>query len=301
MFSLRFWGVRGSIPCPGKNTLIFGGNTSCLELRAGNKLIIVDMGTGIKPLGDYLLANDLKNGSLDIDIFISHTHWDHIMGFPMFAPIFNPAVNIRIWGPISFDNNSLASIVGEQLSYKYWPVRLSELVARVEFRELNEGRIDLGGGLKVSCKYLNHSIACMGYSFEYMDRKIVSAFDHEPFRNLFSSEMSHNEFSSMEGEAAASDENKKMFDFYKNADILVHDAQFLPGEFENRIGWGHSSYDYAINAALAEKVKNLIFFHHDPNRSDKELGMLEKNYRKKTRKFRDLKITMAREGLKIEV
>ena len=167
MFSVRFWGVRGSIPCPGRATVEFGGNTSCLEIRVDKRLVIVDLGTGVKPLGDRIVEEDLKNGPIDVDIFISHTHWDHIMGFPMFTPIFIPGTKLRIRGPVSFNDDTLASIIGDQLSYRYWPVRQSELAARVEYHELKEETIDLGGGLRVNAKYLNHPILCLGYRFEY--------------------------------------------------------------------------------------------------------------------------------------
>ncbi|MDR1863504.1 MAG: MBL fold metallo-hydrolase [Treponema sp.] len=123
MLSVKFWGVRGSIPCPGRNTVEYGGNTSCLEIRAGERLVIVDLGTGVRPLGDMLMEGDLKKHPLDIDIFLTHTHWDHIMGFPMFAPLFAPSANLRIRGPVSYEDETLESIIGVQLSYRYWPVR----------------------------------------------------------------------------------------------------------------------------------------------------------------------------------
>ena len=302
MFSVRFWGVRGSIPCPGRSTLRFGGNTSCLEIRAGERLIIVDMGTGVKLLGDHLMANDYKNGPLDIDIFISHTHWDHIMGLPMFTPIFVPRTKIRIWSSAAYDGESLKTIIGEQLSYKYWPVRLGEFVAQVEFREIRETSLDLGGGLKLTSKYLNHSMLCLGYRFEYQGKSIVCAFDHEPFRNIFPSDPEDpgfNETVAREGELAAKEENEKILRFYQGADILVHDTQFLSEEFESRIGWGHSSYEYAMEAASEAGVKKLVFFHHDPCRSDEQLKFIEKNFKNKPKGCLK-KIIMAREGLTIE-
>ncbi len=185
MFFVRFWGVRGSIPCPGPDTVKYGGNTTCLEIRADKRLIIIDLGTGAKPLADYLQANDSKQGPLDIDIFITHTHWDHIMGFPMFAPVFVPGTKLRIRGPVSYNDDTLASIIGDQLSYRYWPIRQSELSAKIEYMELKEISVDLGDGLKVRTKYLNHPILSLGYRFEYKGKSIVTAFDHEPFRNLF--------------------------------------------------------------------------------------------------------------------
>ena len=145
MLYVRFWGDRGSIPCPGPATVRFGGNTSCLEIRADDRLVIVDLGTGIKPLGDRLMGTDFKKGPIDADIFITHTHWDHIMGFPMFTPIFVPGTKLRIRGPVSYEDDTLESVIGAQLSYKYWPVRQSELAAHIEYGQLKETELDLGG------------------------------------------------------------------------------------------------------------------------------------------------------------
>jgi ribonuclease BN (tRNA processing enzyme) len=303
MFFVRFWGVRGSIPCPGPDTVIFGGNTACLEIRADERLIIIDLGTGAKPLADFIMANDVKKGPLNMDIFISHTHWDHIMGFPMFAPVFVPGTKLRIRGPVSYNDDTLASIIGDQLSYRYWPVRQSELSAKIEYEELKETTIDLGNGLKVRTKYLNHPILCLGYRFEYQGKSIVTAFDHEPYRNLFSTDPkdpSYDEEAAMDGASAAKEENEKILKFYKGADILIHDAQYSAKEYEKHLGWGHSSCDYAMLAAGQSEVKKLVLFHHDPNYNDKKLESLEEQC-KNDAKGKGFEILMAREGLKIEV
>jgi ribonuclease BN (tRNA processing enzyme) len=304
MLSVRFWGVRGSIPCPGRNTVEFGGNTSCLEIRADKRLVIVDLGTGVKPLGDWIIENDSKNGTMDMDIFISHTHWDHIMGFPMFSPIFIPGTKMRIRGPVSYNDDSLASIIRDQLSYRYWPVRQSELAAQIDYMELKETKIDLGDELTVRTKYLNHPLLCLGYRFEYMGKSIVTAYDHEPYRNFFPTDPEdpfYNEENAYEGEAAAKDENARMLRFCKGADILIHDAQYTQEEFEKHLGWGHSSYEYAIDAAIQAEAKKLVFFHHDPNSSDKYLAALEDKYRHEMKGKSDLEILMARAGLTSEV
>jgi len=303
MFSVRFWGVRGSIPCPGRDTVIFGGNTTCLEIRADNRLIVIDLGTGAKPLADFLMANDFKKGPLNMDIFISHTHWDHIMGFPMFAPVFVPGTELRIRGPVSYNDDTLASIIGDQFSYRYWPVRQSELSAKIEYEELKETTIDLGDGLKVRTKYLNHPILCLGYRFEYQGKSIATAFDHEPYRNLFPTDPedpSYDEDAAMDGLSAAKEENEKILKFYKGVDILIHDTQYSAAGYEKHLGWGHSSYDYAMLAASQTEVKKLVFFHHDPNYSDQKLESLEEQY-KNDAEGKSFEIIMAREGLKIEV
>jgi len=303
MLSVRFWGVRGSIPCPGPDTVKYGGNTTCLEIRAGKRLIVIDMGTGVKALGDYLIANDLKNGPLDLDIFISHTHWDHIMGFPMFGPLFVPGTKIKIRGPVSYNGDTLASVIGDQLSYKYWPVRHSELAAKIEYHELKETTLDMGEGLKVTAKYMNHPLLCLGYRFEYEGKSIVTAFDHEPYRNLFPTnpeDPSFNEEAAMEGAQTARDENQKILNFLSGADLLIHDSHYTPEEYKKHLGWGHSSYEHAYETACGAKVKKIAFFHHDPNNNDQTLASMEKYYKDETGKTRQLEIITAREGLVLE-
>jgi phosphoribosyl 1,2-cyclic phosphodiesterase len=302
MFYTRIWGVRGSIPTPGPATVFYGGNTACLEIRADDRLIIVDLGTGVKPLGDWLMANEVKKHPIDADIFITHTHWDHIMGFPMFTPIFVPSTKLKIWGPVSYDGDSMKTVIGTQLSYRYWPVRLSELSAHIEYGELKQGFIDLGGGLTLTTKYLNHPNLCLGYRFEYQGKSIVTAYDTEPFYNLFPTDKenpAYDEDAAREGDQAAAEENQKVLDFIKGADVLIYDTQYTEAEYEAHIGWGHSSYNTAIDSALKTGVKRLICFHHEPLRTDEELADLETQFREKYATA-TLEIMMAREGMTVD-
>jgi ribonuclease BN (tRNA processing enzyme) len=281
----------------------YGGNTACLEIRADDRLVIIDFGTGIKPFGDWLMANDFKKGPIDTDIFITHTHWDHIMGFPMFTPIFIPTSKLRIRGPVSYEDETLESIIGAQLSYRYWPVRQSELSAQIEYAQIKETSLDLGDGLWVTTKYLNHPILCLGYRFEYRGKSIVTAYDNEPFRNLFPTgpaDPSYNEDAAREGEQVAKEENEKILRFFLGADVLIHDAQYTTAEYETHLGWGHSSYEHAINAAHKARVKKLVLFHHDPNRTDEQLALLETEYRTKLRGKTNMELMMAREGLVVD-
>jgi phosphoribosyl 1,2-cyclic phosphodiesterase len=299
MLSVRFWGVRGSMPCPGPDTVLFGGNTACLEIRAEDRLIIIDSGTGIRPLGEKLLSGNYINGPVNADIFITHTHWDHIMGFPVFGPLFSPKSVLRIRGPVSSDEDTLESIIGTQLSYKFWPVRQNELAAKIEYGQLKETTIDLDGGVKVITKYLNHPILCLGYRFEYKGKVIVTLYDHEPYRNIFPvdpNDPGYDKDAALEGEAVAKEENEKIINFSKDADILIHDSQFTQTEYEKHMGWGHSSYDIAINTAIQAAAKKLIFYHHDPARTDWQLDNLEKNYQSLIAD-KGLEVFMAREGL----
>jgi phosphoribosyl 1,2-cyclic phosphodiesterase len=303
MLSVRFWGDRGSIPCPGPATVKYGGNTSCLEIRADERLVIIDFGTGIKPFGDWLMANDFKKGPVNTDIFITHTHWDHIMGFPMFTPLFIPTTKLRIRGPVSYEDDTLESIIGAQLSYRYWPVRQSELSAHIEYAQIKETTLDLGDGLWVTTKYLNHPILCLGYRFEYRGKSIVTAYDNEPFRNLFPTDPadpSYDGDAAREGDLVAREENEKVLRFFFGADVLVHDAQYTAAEYGAHLGWGHSSYEHAINAANKAKVKKLVLFHHDPNRADDQLERLETEYQARIRGRTTMEVMMAREGLLVE-
>ena len=300
MLSLRIWGDRGSMPTPGPDTVVFGGDTSCLEVRAGDRLVIIDAGSGIRRLGDHLMKTDFKNGPIDTDIFLTHTHWDHIMGFPMFTPIYVPGTKIRIHGPLPLDGDSLERIVGTQLSHQYWPVRQAELSADITYEHLREQLIDLGDGTTIRTKYLNHPILCLGYRIEREGFSIVTLYDHEPYRNVFPTDPedpSYDDFAATEGMLAAKEENDKIDAFIAGADVLIHDAQYTAKEYlASKLGWGHSSFEHAINAAHRTGVKRLVLFHHDPNRTDLELQELELFYQGKVGGRTSLRIEMAREG-----
>ncbi|HOX33685.1 MAG TPA: MBL fold metallo-hydrolase [Spirochaetales bacterium] len=300
MFSVRIWGDRGSMPTPGPDTVLFGGNTSCLEVRCGERIIIVDAGSGIRKLGDKLMREDLPKGPISADILITHTHWDHIIGFPMFTPIFVPGTRLRIRGPVSYEDDSLEKVFAGLLSYRYWPVRQEELSAKIEYQAIRETTIDLGDGIFVTTKYLNHPILCLGYRIEYKGKAFVTVYDNEPFVNVFPTDPadpSYDEEAAREGEEAAREENEKILRFCQGADLLVHDTQYTAKEYNaGKRGWGHSSYEYAINCAHKARVKRLVLFHHDPNRSDPELQELELFYQGKVRGRTGLEVEMAREG-----
>ncbi|MDR2054002.1 MAG: MBL fold metallo-hydrolase [Treponema sp.] len=308
MLSARFWGVRGSIPCPGINTVVFGGNTSCIEIRADERLIIVDMGTGIRPLGDWLIAHELKRGSVSADIFITHTHWDHIMGFPLFSPMFIPENKFHIRGPVSCEDETLKSILAQQMSYRYWPVRLHELAAQIEYSNIRETSLDLGEGLRVVTKYINHPILCLGYRFEYQGKSIVTSYDFEPYYNIFPTDKNdpnYDETAARDGDAAAQEENERVLRFFKDADVLIYDTHYTAVEYESKKGWGHSTFEHAISSAQEASVKKLIAFHHDPNRTDAQLEELENFYRDQIRRGAPAgkwapDFLMAREGLTVE-
>lgn len=304
---LRFWGVRGSVPCPGPKTVKYGGNTACLELRFGEqeRLIIIDAGTGIRELADHVVKKDLPKGPIKTDLFFTHTHWDHIMGFPFFIPMFIPNTELKVFGPVTYEEDTLDKIVGGMLTYRYWPVRMSELAAKIEYLNLKEGTRDLGGGVWLTTKYLNHPILVLGYRFEYKGKVLCTAYDTEPFRNVFDvspDSPGYDEEAVREGELAAREENEKVARYIQGADILIHDSQYTQQEYlDSKIGWGHSTFEYAVKVAHRAGVKKLFLFHHDPLRSDRELEIIEKKLRELIAGRSDLEVYIAREGMEVEI
>lgn len=298
--------MRGSVPCPGPKTVKYGGNTSCLELRFGeeDRLIVIDAGTGIRELAGHIIKNDLPKGPIKTELFLTHTHWDHIMGFPFFIPIFIPNTELKVFGPVTYEEDTLDKIVGGMLTYRYWPVRLTELAAKIEYFNLKEGSQDLGGGLWLTTKYLNHPILVLGYRFEYRGKVFCTAYDTEPFRNVFDvspDDPSYDEEAVKEGAMAAQEENDKVVSFFQGADILIHDSQYTHKEYiSSKLGWGHSSFEYAVNVAHKTGVKKLLLFHHDPDRSDAELELIERKIQKAAGGRTSMEVMIAREGMTVE-
>jgi len=301
-----FWGVRGAIPCPGEETVRYGGNTACIELNLGegSRPVVIDAGTGIRRLGHDLMARRDRGAALAVDIFLTHTHLDHIIGFPFFAPLYLPGAQIRIFGPATGGDPSLQRILEGQMSYHYFPVRLSEVAADVSYRELAEGTIALDDGTSVTVRYLNHPLLCLAYRFERQGRAVCTAFDTEPYRNLFAQaagERPEEEALSGEGEWAAAQGNGRLEALYGGADLLIHDAQYTAAEYETSYrGWGHTALEEAIATATRAEVKNVVLFHHDPERGDAQLDALEKRYGRPRSKAGP-GIRFAREGMRIRV
>lgn len=298
--------MRGSVPCPGPKTVKYGGNTACLELRFGeeDRLVVIDAGTGIRELAGHIMKSDLPKGPIKTELFLTHTHWDHIMGFPFFIPIFVPNTELKVFGPVTYEEDTLDKIVGGMLTYRYWPVRLTELAAKIEYFNLKEGSQDLGGGLWLTTKYLNHPILVLGYRFEYRGKVFCTAYDTEPFSNVFDvspDDPSYDEEAVKEGAMAAQEENDKVARFFQGADILIHDSQYTHKEYiSSKLGWGHSSFEHAVNVAHKAGVKKLLLFHHDPDRSDAELELIEKKIQAAAGGKTSMEVMIAREGMTVE-
>ncbi len=307
MIKVKFWGVRGSIPCPGPQTMKYGGNTACIELRFPevNRHIIIDAGSGIRELANNMMLVDLPKGPITTEIYLSHTHWDHIMGFPFFIPAYIPGTTIKVFGPVTYEEDPLEEIVGGQMKYRYFPVNMGELAASIEYQQLKEEpEIDLGDGIFLSTTIINHPITALGYRFSFRGAVFCTAYDTEPFRNLFITDPDNPDFDSMmaeEGEAVAREQNQVLEDFFAGADLLVHDAQYTEAEYLNgKIGWGHTPIEHALMAARRAGVKSLALFHHDPDRSDADLDMMSIKYCQ-GKNEEDTDIFFAREGMEIEL
>jgi len=294
---LKFWGVRGSIPTPGKATVRYGGNTPSLELRLDNEeLIIFDAGTGIRGLGDHLIAN---GESLNTYLLITHPHWDHIQGFPFFKPALISGNEITIIATERKEVN-LQRIIADQMNRIYFPVQLNELKAKINFRPIGEEEFTIFGA-HVRTMYVNHPGFTVGYRLEYKGKSLVYISDNEPFdrevagRTTNFEKVVQDKYLALKG-----DPNQRIFDFARNADILIHDCTYTPEEYVDKVGWGHSHYLFTLKVAAEANARHLVLFHHEPNRSDEALDDIVLKCRKeiKTKNFK-FECTAAREGLEL--
>ena len=269
---LTFWGVRGSVPTPGPSTQLFGGNTACHELRIGNRLVILDAGSGIRELG-LKLAREMP---VKADIFVTHTHWDHINGFPFFTPAFVPGNRLHFYGPAHFDpTKTLKKVIELQMDFAYFPVSAAQLAAQIDYTDLKEGEHDIDG-LKVHTRFLNHPVHLLGYRIEAEGKVLVYTGDNEPYYDCLSDADEDDEEYIEEVRAAVREGNQKLVDFVRGADLLVADAQYTPEEYPSKRGWGHTAWDDTVRLAVNSGVKRLALWHHEPTRNDAGMAELEK-------------------------
>lgn len=265
---LRFWGTRGSIATPGPATVRFGGNTSCVEIvtRAGDRLIL-DCGTGARALGSHIMAQ--SSGPVAATVLFSHTHWDHLQGFPFFAPLFVPGSKITICGPDSA-HGSLSDVLAGQMEYTYFPVELGQLRADLDYELLGEGVFRIGAAT-ISTQFLNHPAVTLGYRIEADGASLLYLCDHEPFwEPLWSSAEQPGRLESILHHG-----DRRHAAFMQDADAVIHDAQYTPDEYRTKKNWGHSTYAYATQLAAAANVKRLFLTHHDPAHDDTFLAEIE--------------------------
>lgn len=255
---VQFWGTRGSIPTPGRDTVRYGGNTPCVELRTSDGwLIILDAGTGIRELGRSLIAR--ANGApIAGDIFLTHAHWDHIQGIPFFGPIFQRGNHFTIWGAKALQAD-IARVVRDQMSPVVFPVAFEELNATIKFSEIAD-ECRQGNGYEVRAYPVRHPGGALGYRFTEQ---------HDGNRALVY--ISDNEL----GPGAKYDRREAwrdgLVEFVRDARVLVHDTMYTSEEYDHFRGWGHSTYDEAVELALEAGVEQLVLYHHKPERSDDEV------------------------------
>ncbi len=294
---IRFWGTRGSLAKPGPTTLRYGGNTSCVEVHtADGTLLVLDCGTGAHGLGQALLASG--EPSLRGHLLITHTHWDHIQGFPFFAPLFAPDNGWDIYAPGSLGHR-LEDVLAGQMEYTYFPIPLQQLGATIRYHDLVEGVFDLGR-VRVTARYLNHPALTLGYRLETGGVTVVYATDHEP-HSRHPLDVS-NPAGAASPAAPLHLEDQGHIEFLTGADLVIHDAQYTAEEYPQKIGWGHSTVEYAVDVALAARAKRLALFHHDPLRDDEGLDRLQRACRQRVAaRAGILEVFAAAEGQVIEL
>lgn len=243
-FYVRFWGVRGSISCADPSTVRYGGNTSCLEVRCGGRLLILDAGTGIRYLGNALAAD----GRLDADLLLSHTHFDHVCGLPFFDPIFDPKNSFRLWAGHLLPELTIEQVLRDMMMAPLFPVPLSIMKADLDFKDFRAGDdIEPISGVTVRTALLNHPNGSTAYRIECGGKSICYLTDTEHV-------------------VARMDQN--VLDLIAGADIAIYDSMYTDEEFAKRGGWGHSTWQEGMRLCDAAGVKQFVVFHHDPDHDD---------------------------------
>ncbi|MEB3342409.1 MBL fold metallo-hydrolase [Okeania sp.] len=252
-FVVKFWGVRGSVPTPGKDTVRYGGNTSCIEMKIAGKRLIFDGGTGIRELGKELM----QETPVEAYLFFTHYHWDHIQGFPLFAPAFTQGNSFHIYGAIPPEGESMKQHFIDRILHYNSPVPLNGMQADLRFYELEHGQKMMLDGIEIETGSLNHPNTAMGYRVTWNGRTAVYCSDTEHFPDRLDESVVH---------------------LARGADILIYDAMYTDDEYNNpkssKVGWGHSTWQEAIKVAKAAQVKRVVIFHHEPTHSDDFLDQM---------------------------
>lgn len=286
---VTLWGVRGSIPVPGPRTVRYGGNTTCIEVRSDDdSLIILDAGTGIFPLAQTLLARL----PVSANIFISHTHWDHIQGLPFFVPLYIPGNKVRIHGAYDIVSmQGIEQVMDVQLQYSYFPIREAELKAGIEYANLTVGEAVTIGDATVTPVLMNHPVTDLGYRIDCNGKSVFFTGDHEPWGNIYApADAEYADYQVMVEQRHAD-----LDAAIGPVDLLICDTAYTQAEYPQKVGWGHGTFDSAIALAQRNGVKRLICTHHEPTRSD---DALEQVFTEALGRHPDLscEVLLAREG-----
>ena len=242
-FTVRFWGVRGSIACSGPRTARYGGNTSSLEVRCGDEILLFDAGTGMRYLG-----KTLEGMRLDADLYFTHTHFDHICGLPFFRPLFDPQNQFRLWAGHLRGAMTLKRVLGEFMMSPLFPVPPEVFRSSVEYRDFNAGEtLTSSRGVRVRTAALNHPDGATGYRVEYNGRSLcyVSDTEHVP-GNL----------------------DRNVLGLIAGADVVIYDCMYTDDEYRRYVGWGHSTWQEGIRLCKEAGAKRMVVFHHDPDHDD---------------------------------
>lgn len=258
---IKFWGTRGSSPVSGSKYLQYGGNTSCLEIRDKDLLVIVDAGSGIRELGEHLQVNSSK----PLPILLSHTHWDHIIGFPFFGPAYDPKQQLDIYSPIGYQKEA-ETLFHDMLAYGYFPIRLEEMRSKLEFKELRDSSTLQFNSIKISCHYANHPGPTLCFKFTTPNKTIGYVTDNELLIGY------HGDPMTISKEHPLFDQHMSLLRFLEDCDVIIHEAQYLPQEYIFKAGWGHSCVPNVI-AFLRHlpRCREWIVTHHDPKHTDEDL------------------------------
>ncbi len=296
---VRVWGVRGSIPVPGSSTLRYGGNTSCVEVRAEGEIIVLDAGSGLRALGNEL-EREFQSRPVRITLLSTHAHWDHIQGLPFFLPAYNQKNALRLLGYKGV-GGGFGAILSRQMAVPFFPVRLRDLPCELSIEELTEMEFSIGK-VRVCSKFVNHPGNCVGYRLFTSSGSVSFVPDNEPY-----------EFRKLHAEACARatpeqvrkfaiTERAKLVEFLHGSDILCLDAQYTDDEYQEHIGWGHGSLTTSVDLAVDAKVRKLLLFHHDPNHDDEMIDAMVDKARALVRERQsELQIEGAREGTDISL
>jgi phosphoribosyl 1,2-cyclic phosphodiesterase/ActR/RegA family two-component response regulator len=294
---VKFWGVRGSIAAPGETTTFYGGNTSCIEVRVNNDIIVLDAGTGIRPLG-LALDREFKNRPIDLNILITHTHWDHIQGFPFFLPAYNSQNRITIYG-FEGARRGLQATLSSQMESPYFPISMQQMPGHVAIEELRDLEFKINS-VPIRAHFLNHPGVCMGYRVHSDAGDVCYLPDVELFQRLRSEMEKESRVVSKEDREFAHEQDSKLLEFIKDCEVLILDSQYDATEYPSHVGWGHSCMEDSVAFAIKANAKRLFLFHHDPDHTDDHISRMVARARQMVAHHQSsLVVEAAREGCEV--